>query len=76
MKLSKKEVERRERLRQDETRRELEKVKKRRIVRRLCSVLVGIGFHDGGVVTGEGEGEGGQGGRDGTLAAHEGSRAL
>lgn len=35
MKLSKKEVERRERLRQEETRRELEKVKKRRIVR-MC----------------------------------------
>ena len=44
MKLSKKEVERRERLRQDETRRELEKVKKRKIVRRLCGVLAGIAF--------------------------------
>ena len=32
LKLSKNEVERREKLRQDETRRELEKVKKRRIV--------------------------------------------
>lgn len=35
MKLSKKEVERREHLRQEETRRELEKVKKRRIVRMM-----------------------------------------
>lgn len=36
LKLSKKEVERRERQRQEETKRELEKVKKRRLVRSCC----------------------------------------
>ena len=38
LKLSKKEVERRERQRQEDTKRELEKVKKRRIVRNLVCV--------------------------------------